>query len=76
MIGHLFGNVPQRVSSLLYRLSLMMKPQVVFVLGGPGAGKGTQCSKIVEVREMATERTMKTTDIYGWDLAHCGEDSI
>lgn len=29
----------------------MMKPQVVFVLGGPGAGKGTQCSKIVEVRE-------------------------
>uniref|UniRef100_A0A034W2B2 UMP-CMP kinase n=1 Tax=Bactrocera dorsalis TaxID=27457 RepID=A0A034W2B2_BACDO len=24
------------------------KPQVVFVLGGPGAGKGTQCSKIVE----------------------------
>lgn len=25
-----------------------MKPQVVFVLGGPGAGKGTQCSNIVE----------------------------
>ncbi|XP_034484311.1 UMP-CMP kinase [Drosophila innubila] len=24
------------------------KPKVVFVLGGPGAGKGTQCSKIVE----------------------------
>ncbi|XP_021954300.1 UMP-CMP kinase isoform X2 [Folsomia candida] len=23
-------------------------PNVVFVLGGPGAGKGTQCSKIVE----------------------------
>eukprot|EP00747_Dinoflagellata_sp_TGD_P163103 gnl/TRDRNA2_/TRDRNA2_181442_c0_seq1.p1 gnl/TRDRNA2_/TRDRNA2_181442_c0~~gnl/TRDRNA2_/TRDRNA2_181442_c0_seq1.p1 ORF type:complete len:215 (+),score=43.60 gnl/TRDRNA2_/TRDRNA2_181442_c0_seq1:47-646(+) len=23
-------------------------PKVVFVLGGPGAGKGTQCSKIVE----------------------------
>lgn len=39
----------QRVPSLLYRVSLMMKPQVVFVLGGPGAGKGTQCSKIVEV---------------------------
>lgn len=29
-----------------------MKPQVVFVLGGPGAGKGTQCSNIVEVGEM------------------------
>lgn len=26
----------------------MKKPQVVFVLGGPGAGKGTQCSRIVE----------------------------
>ena len=25
------------------------KFNVVFVLGGPGAGKGTQCSKIVEV---------------------------
>ncbi|XP_070324302.1 UMP-CMP kinase isoform X2 [Odocoileus virginianus] len=25
-----------------------MKPQVVFVLGGPGAGKGTQCARIVE----------------------------
>ena len=24
-------------------------PAVVFVLGGPGAGKGTQCAKIVEV---------------------------
>ncbi|EDV26140.1 uncharacterized protein TRIADDRAFT_24660 [Trichoplax adhaerens] len=26
----------------------MAKPSVVFVLGGPGAGKGTQCSKIVQ----------------------------
>jgi len=25
------------------------KPNVMFVLGGPGAGKGTQCYKIVEV---------------------------
>lgn len=24
-------------------------PNVIFVLGGPGAGKGTQCSKIVQV---------------------------
>ncbi|XP_075953300.1 UMP-CMP kinase [Anarhichas minor] len=48
MISSLLGNVSQRAHSLLYRVSLMMKPQVVFVLGGPGAGKGTQCSKIVE----------------------------
>ncbi|XP_067893273.1 UMP-CMP kinase isoform X2 [Heterodontus francisci] len=32
----------------LVRKLLMMKPRVVFVLGGPGAGKGTQCIKIVE----------------------------
>uniref|UniRef100_A0A8D1CZZ3 Cytidine/uridine monophosphate kinase 1 n=1 Tax=Sus scrofa TaxID=9823 RepID=A0A8D1CZZ3_PIG len=25
-----------------------MRPKVVFVLGGPGAGKGTQCARIVE----------------------------
>lgn len=33
----------------LCRVSSAMKPQVVFVLGGPGAGKGTQCAKIVQV---------------------------
>lgn len=26
-----------------------MVPKVVFVLGGPGAGKGTQCENIVKV---------------------------
>ncbi|XP_034978447.1 UMP-CMP kinase [Zootoca vivipara] len=30
------------------RLLLLMKPVVVFVLGGPGAGKGTQCARVVE----------------------------
>ena len=29
--------------------AVMSKFNVVFVLGGPGAGKGTQCTKIVEV---------------------------
>ena len=23
------------------------KPQVIFVMGGPGAGKGTQCGKLI-----------------------------
>ncbi|XP_017052664.1 UMP-CMP kinase [Drosophila ficusphila] len=33
-----------------YKIKIMSveKPKVVFVLGGPGAGKGTQCSKIVD----------------------------
>ncbi|KAM9790393.1 UMP-CMP kinase isoform X1 [Syngnathus typhle] len=48
MIGRLVNIVAQRVPSLLYRVGTMKKPQVVFVLGGPGAGKGTQCAKIVE----------------------------
>ncbi|XP_003975799.1 UMP-CMP kinase [Takifugu rubripes] len=47
MISRLVGNVSQKLPNLFHRVSLMMKPQVVFVLGGPGAGKGTQCSKIV-----------------------------
>lgn len=24
------------------------KPQVIFILGGPGSGKGTQCAEMVE----------------------------
>ncbi|XP_072919147.1 UMP-CMP kinase [Hemitrygon akajei] len=32
----------------LARKLLQMKPKVVFVLGGPGAGKGTQCTNIVK----------------------------
>ena len=28
------------------------RPDVVFVLGGPGAGKGTQCELIVKVGDI------------------------
>jgi len=35
-------------TSLAARTKIMGKPNVIFVLGGPGAGKGTQCAKIVE----------------------------
>ncbi len=31
-----------------YLATKMAKPNVVFVLGAPGAGKGTQCQKIVD----------------------------
>ena len=47
------------ISSLLGRIaysvhramSSVAKPIVIFVLGGPGAGKGTQCEKIVKVNK-------------------------
>lgn len=36
------------ISVLKHLARNAMKPKVVFVLGGPGAGKGTQCQKIVQ----------------------------
>lgn len=45
----LFGNLRYFSSSRIYKMSSGdIKPVVVFVLGAPGAGKGTQCLKIVE----------------------------
>lgn len=31
-----------------FAMSAMTKPQVLFILGGPGAGKGTICKQIVD----------------------------
>ncbi|KAF7223293.1 UMP-CMP kinase isoform X2 [Nothobranchius furzeri] len=60
MFVRVVGSLCQRVPSVLTRRSVMTKPNVVFVLGGPGAGKGTQCSKIVE--------TYKCTHLSAGDL--------
>lgn len=38
------GGVLYRIAANIHK----MLPQVVFVLGGPGAGKGTQCQNIVK----------------------------
>ena len=35
----------------------MCKPKIIFVMGGPGAGKGTQCKRIVEEFGFATFST-------------------
>ena len=35
--------------NLVRTLGTARLPSVVFVLGGPGAGKGTQCMRIVQV---------------------------
>merc|ERR1711879_121185 len=36
------------ISRLHFSVTKMAKPNVVFVLGAPGAGKGTQCANIVD----------------------------
>lgn len=41
------------LSRAVHSLVMAAKYNVAFVLGGPGAGKGTQCAKIVEVRTSA-----------------------
>ena len=35
----------------------MSKPQIIFVMGGPGAGKGTQCARLVKEFGFATFST-------------------
>ena len=35
----------------MYDWNNLPRPNVIFVLGGPGAGKGTQCSLISEVKK-------------------------
>lgn len=44
MFNRLFSGIKNLV------MSSTIKPDVVFVLGAPGAGKGTQCENIVKVR--------------------------
>uniref|UniRef100_A0A8C4S464 UMP-CMP kinase n=1 Tax=Erpetoichthys calabaricus TaxID=27687 RepID=A0A8C4S464_ERPCA len=49
MLYRLFSSLSLKTPASLFRCIVhAMKPQVLFVLGGPGAGKGTQCAKIVE----------------------------
>ncbi|XP_029473603.1 UMP-CMP kinase [Rhinatrema bivittatum] len=45
MLQRLLGALPLLPALAQQRV---MKPVVVFVLGGPGAGKGTQCARIVQ----------------------------
>jgi len=45
----LCGPLKKVAAQLVRRAMSAAKPLVVFVLGGPGAGKGTQCANIVKV---------------------------
>jgi len=42
-----FGGLSRGLSGFSTRI-MAVKPNVMFVLGGPGAGKGTQCARIVD----------------------------
>ncbi|XP_066246722.1 UMP-CMP kinase [Euwallacea similis] len=44
----MFTGIAVLTTAVRNALKFKMTPNVVFVLGGPGAGKGTQCQKIVE----------------------------
>jgi len=49
---YIFLNSKKRIDNIIPKIFIMSSlPKVIFVLGGPGAGKGTQCTKIVEVRK-------------------------
>jgi len=48
MINRLFSGIKTLA------MSSAVKPDVVFVLGAPGAGKGTQCENIVKVSSDVT----------------------
>lgn len=64
MILRLLGRLAEKVPSAVHRVVSSMKPQVVFVLGGPGAGKGTQCAKIVEVGSGMKGSTFMLSCVY------------
>lgn len=56
------------------------KPKIVFVLGAPGSGKGTQCAKIVElfnyVHLSAGDLLRAERNRPGSDLAEMIEENI
>ena len=46
--GPLVASVFSKNLRHFFKVVKMAKPNVIFVLGAPGSGKGTQCQKIVE----------------------------
>ena len=45
------------ITNKMYDWNNLPRPNVIFVLGGPGAGKGTQCSLISKVKNLSFEKS-------------------
>ncbi|KNC83854.1 hypothetical protein SARC_03911 [Sphaeroforma arctica JP610] len=77
-----FTRHPSVVSRLLSTMAPTAKYNVLFVLGGPGAGKGTQCEKIVAkygyvhlsagdlLRAERADKTSKNGDLIEWYITN------
>lgn len=64
------------VSKLRYLRMSKSKPEVVFVLGQPGAGKGTQCLKIVKVMMERSKAVFLGESLVVLPLLSCNHSDV
>lgn len=47
-VDEIFSKVENVFTESGMVIAIKEKPKVIFVMGGPGAGKGTQCARLLE----------------------------